>query len=488
MARPKAEKPVLGLVIVLCLAAGLAVTAADDEPKVDSSLTFIAHTETIYVNIDNEPLAAWVKPIFEVMDTRFNGETKPRTIVVEVTLHPDRPADVAVAGRPALADAEAKLVLAAADRAKSPRTRVVDGTFRIVTRINRGTPDDSGPLVPPLVTLGNRKLALFKPANTAAKLALLQKWARVEALPLLAEFARRRTERKDEATRNFGKVLEAVKREGPIDVAALTDKNADYWRAMMEAPVGDPLVPAARIAMCVANGEIDHAKRIADAIGPFHTDDWGSSDLLRDLQWRLQLFDEEVTSRIRKGIALNDQGQFDEALKIYEAVLKDDPKSAWALHERFQTIMTRGLKSKVPVDTLMEGWPATKKAILEADPLYGSMASAEGPDELYDLLLRKESEALFKDRDQFSRDVIRYADIALDLGQPGFAAMLYWNARTSLDPESFGNRNLIEDVLYCLEQLGNKDMKTKYRGDHTAHFKRIDGERARRKQEMLKKQ
>lgn len=94
-------KPVLGLVFVVCLAASPATTAAGDDPKkVESSLTFIAHTETIYVNIDNESLAAWVNPIFEVVDTRFLSETKPRTIVVEVTLHPDRPAEIVVAARP----------------------------------------------------------------------------------------------------------------------------------------------------------------------------------------------------------------------------------------------------------------------------------------------------------------------------------------------------------------------------------------------------
>lgn len=136
----------------------------------------------------------------------------------------------------------------------------------------------------------------------------------------------------------------------------------------------------------------------------------------------------------------------------------------------------------------METWPATRRAILEADPLYATMASAEGPDELYDLLLRKETETLFKDRDQFGRDVIRYADIALDLGQAGFAAMLYWNAKTALEPEAYGKRNLIEDVLYCLEQLGNGDVKTKFPGDHAAHFKRIDGERAKRKEDRLKKE
>ena len=196
--------------------------------------------------------------------------------------------------------------------------------------------------------------------------------------------------------------------------------------------------------------------------------------------------DEDVDKRIRKGIALNDQGHFDAALKIYEAVLKDDPNSAWALYEQFQTILTRGLKAQDPENKTMEAWPATRKAILQADPMYASMASAEGPDELYDLLLRKQTETLFKDRDQFGPDLVRYADIALNVGQPSFAALNYWYAYRSLEPASYGNRNLLESVLYSLERLDIKDIKKNFRGDHKVEFKRIDDERAQRKREMLK--
>ncbi len=52
----------------------------DDPPKVNSSLTFLAHAETIYVNVDNEPLTAWVKPIFAVLDTRFAAPPNRRPL------------------------------------------------------------------------------------------------------------------------------------------------------------------------------------------------------------------------------------------------------------------------------------------------------------------------------------------------------------------------------------------------------------------------
>ena len=161
-------------------------------------------------------------------------------------------------------------------------------------------------------------------------------------------------------------------------------------------------------------------------------------------------------------------------------MLFENPKSAWALYEQFQTNMAKGLKAN---PNLMPDWSAARRAIVEADPLYESMAEASNLDELFDLLLRRESKTLFKNRDNFTNDILRYADIALDLGQPGFAAMLYWQAWREIDPDTYANRKLVEDMLYCLEQLGVKDVKTSFPGDHAAEFKRIDTERAKRKQQ-----
>jgi len=311
----------------------------------------------------------------------------------------------------------------------------------------------------------------------------MQRWARTEAIPLIAEFAAHRDRPHDEAVRNFGKALRTVPREGRIDVAALTDKNRDFWRAMMAAPRGDPLLPAAQVALHVANGEIRWAKRIADVIDLFDDRQSGSNSVLADFRWMTDVFYQELAARIRKGIALSDQGHFDEAIRIQDAVLKDDPKSSWALYERFHTMKLKGLNAKIPLNPVMEGWPEVRKAILDVDPLFATMAAADSPNAAYDLLLRKETEGLFREGNPLGRSTVRYAEIVLDLGQPGFAAMLNWNISRHIRPSAYGNRKLIEDVLYCLEQLGVKDLKTGFPGDHAAEFKRIDAERAKRKQE-----
>jgi tetratricopeptide (TPR) repeat protein len=481
MSRLEPRKLALGLFVIFSLGSAPLAARGQEPKKADSSLTFQAHMETIYVNFDQKTVVPWLKPIFDVLDHRFIRETKPRTIVVEVTLHTDRPAEVVVASRPALSAADTKAVLDTADIAKSPHSLVVDGTFRIMTRLNGGTPDDSGPFSPPLRSREDRELALFNRENSAAgKRTVLRGWARREAIPLLAAFAIHRDQLAHEATRKFGKALQGVKGEGPIDVAALTDKNSDFWRAMIESPRGDLLVPASAIALRAADGQLHYARRLADALEVFASEDFGAVGLLREFRTKARLYEDGLSASIRNGVALHDAGRFDEAMKIYDDVLKDDPKSPRALYERFQTELAKSLKTQ-PSPT--PDWSAARKAIILADPLYESMAEASSTDELYELLLRKEIGTLFKKRESFTRDIIRLADIALDLGQPGFAAMVYWNAWREIDPAEYANRDLSEDMLYCLEQLGVKDVKAKFPGDHAAQFKRIDAERARRKRQ-----
>ena len=49
-----------------------------------------------------------------------------------------------------------------------------------------------------------------------------------------------------------------------------------------------------------------------------------------------------------------------------------------------------------------------------------------------------------------------------------------------VNPEAYGKREPLEDFLYCLEQLGVKDLKENFRGDHAAAFARIKADRQKR--------
>ena len=59
-----------------------------------------------------------------------------------------------------------------------------------------------------------------------------------------------------------------------------------------------------------------------------------------------------------------------------DRLLKDYPGSAWAHYERYQTLQAKAMLAKAA----LPDWTPTRKAILGADPLYGSMARATGPE------------------------------------------------------------------------------------------------------------
>ncbi len=452
---------------------------ADGTKKVAVSIVFLTEMNIAQLAIDTDPFVRWVKPVIAAVESRFRDESRRRTVVIQVTLHPDRAAEVAVAGQPAPSEGEVKDLLRLADAKTSPRSKVVDCTIRVVAQINGGHPDQKSPLKPRLETPDERLVAAFQAASTAEKLALMRRWARSEALPILAASASS-ADAKFKGVRDLGKAIGKVDPKKPVDVAALTDRNPSYWRAMLEMVPGDPLVAAVRVALHAANGEIDQARRYSAVATFFDARKTASSRLLGEFRAMMGFFYKDVESRIQGGIALNDKGRLAEAMATYDGVLKDYPGSAWAHYEQIQTRMAMAAKEGKPIEQVFADWPKMRDAILACDPLYEMLAQAQGQEDIFRLTRRVGISSLFKDRDKTVADLVSYADIARDLDVYGFAAMLYWNIVSAVKPEDYGSRELLEDFLYCLEQLGVKNLKENFRGDHPAAFARIKADRKKR--------
>ena len=364
---------------VIALAIVFTTAGLAQEPKkVEVSLEFLTEMNIAEIALDTDSLVAWVKPVISGLETRFENESGRRTIIVQVTLHPDRPADIAVAGKPALAAAEKASVLKLADPAASPRSKVVDCTFRIRAKTGGGFPDEKAPLEPPLETPDEHRFAELRAAKTADKLAIIRRWARAEALPVLAAMAAH-ADAKFAGVRKLGKAIGDLKPDAAIDVPALTDRNPDYWRAMMEMTPGNPFVPAVRVALHAASGQLDQARRYAQISAFFDARHSGFSRVLGEFRAMVGDFDADVQSRIKQGIALHDKGRYQQALEIYEGVLKDAPCSAWARYEQFHTLRTLALQGGKAVVPAEHAWSITRAKILECDPLYGSMAEASAP-------------------------------------------------------------------------------------------------------------
>lgn len=90
----------------------------------------------------------------------------------------------------------------------------------------------------------------------------------------------------------------------------------------------------------------------------------------------------------------------------------------------------------------------------------------------YLIVRRQEISKLFQNEDQQLQDVYQYAMIASDLGVYDFAAQLFW--LTIPYSEKDMQKDALNQYLYCLEQLGVKDLKTNFEGDFPAIFKEIE--------------
>ena len=125
-----------------------------------------------------------------------------------------------------------------------------------------------------------------------------------------------------------------------------------------------------------------------------------------------------------------------------------------------------------------QGDPPSRPA-LRVDGLRGELRT-----KLYDLLLRREIETLFSDEHNITDDIFRYAEHRAELGQPGFAAMLYWNAKRSIEPDGVRRTQPDGGCRSTAWKTGNQRSEGKVSPAITAaEFKRIDAERAKRKKE-----
>ena len=179
---PKA--PRFALLIAL-----LSLFATGESEKVDVSIHFLTELNIVELTIEVDSFSDWVKPVIAAVESQFKDESASRTVIVQVTLHRDRPADVTVAGNPALSPGEITALQKSADPAKAPRTKVVDCAFRVQALINGGHPDKKLALEPRIETPDDHRLAGFRAARAAEKVAILRRWSAHRTLPILAAAA-----------------------------------------------------------------------------------------------------------------------------------------------------------------------------------------------------------------------------------------------------------------------------------------------------------
>jgi hypothetical protein len=139
--------------------------------------------------------------------------------------------------------------------------------------------------------------------------------------------------------RVFGKAISSASPKDMSQIEDLTLRSQDYWRAMMEMSTDDPSVLFAHGYMLASIGEAELAINymllgsieIGGAFRP-EIQEWQRlNGALRD----------RATKEIKEGVALHDAGKFDEAMSVYDSVLKSFPFCATAFHEKAISLMEK---------------------------------------------------------------------------------------------------------------------------------------------------
>ncbi|MBL4752064.1 MAG: hypothetical protein JKY52_00480 [Flavobacteriales bacterium] len=461
---------VLFVILTLCN-----ISFAQNE-SVNLSIQFLSNEQVANVNFKQDPFGEHAKRVTEVLEPYFSGFEKEQEIVILETFHVDKKPTFHIHARPAMFVNDMEALKKKLTKLKGVKALHVRFHLAYIIQLNGGSPDPQAPFVPLFKVPVKRAFERLEAAPLKGMKERIQKWANSEVLPILAAIEKA-SEAKMEGVRAVGAMVANTDISESTDVVALTEGNPDYWRGVLEMAPGNQLVTASKVFLHVAKGELDYAGKYLEVLNYFADPKTVAGYYFRELQWRLEVFQAELTARINGGIMMHDANHYKEAIATYKRILDDYPHSAWAMFELYYSRNTLKMYRKQADADDRSDWDASKGAIFKANPLYNMDVRALTAREGYMMQRRAHISELFKSESSFSKDFIELADISLDLEVYGFAAHVYWLVMSSIPRKEYPDRELMPYFLYCLDKLGEKDLKNNFEGDLEGDFKRIAEER-----------
>lgn len=421
------------------------------------------------VTLDKEPFFEWVKNINSGIETYLKKEVGDKEVVILISLHMDSDATISIGARPKIKNETLLQLSEIISKNKSPRTIITDYSFAIIARVNKGCEKEMDH-TPSLVFPLDREIEEFKNLELSAKKSSFQNWIRNEVIPIITHYEIS-VDSKFEGVLNIGKSLEQ-KEYLDKTVEDITDKNSDYWRAIMEMSGGNQLLPFTKACLYIEKGEFDKASRLLFVINIFSDESTLPAAFHEEISIKLSMITEQLGKEINAGIALHDKGKYNEAIKHYESLLKIFPHSAWLNYEIYYS-----KTAEIDIDEVQKEWAKSKELIYSCDPMYHMNVHAKSGKEGYLLFRRQEVNSLFQTNEKLKPDFITYADIAFELENYGFAAQLYWLILSYFSKEDYIDRNILAYYLYCLDKLGDNESIKNFKGDFKSEFARIEQER-----------
>jgi len=438
------------------------------EELTDPKVT-VATIDTGYLNI-------WKDRVVKTTNHYLRLLRTGNDVRILVTFPKGKPTEIEVSARPQINEFKVKgLINRLSALSRPPRSRLTDYAFLITGKVNGGSRNAQLKFLPEIYLPDEKVRIKYEAADFAGKINLMQTWVQEEVIPVLA-FYQSEDMTKLEGVRAMGKLLEtdAFLRKSTRE---LTVKNPDYWQATAEVPKGDGMIVLSKICMHIVNGEFDLAKRYLYLAQAFPEQNSMATYYYKQLNFRMEWLFDDLRSKILKGKAWQQEGDYHGAQLHFEEILRTMPKSAEATFERYYSRSL--LISHRPPEEIIDLWKECKEKVFARDPLYAMNIPAKSSQELYELNLRHELRQMLEDKANISKNLVKFADYALDLKAYGLAAQMYWMILMHIpEDEAVKGRDVEAYYLYCLNKLGGADNLSHYETDVVkGKFRKIEKQR-----------
>ena len=469
------------LVLSFCILIQLSNSVvAQTEPEL--AIHFLSNDKLANYNFNDEAFLDYSKRFVDKFSELMASETEKRDIAVLQTYHKEKAPTISIHARPALDEKRAKEILTDLKAIPSTRSKYTDYSLVYIANIDGGHADKEAAFVPELISPAYKEKEVFEAASLEEKASMIREWSYNIALPVLAE-VESEVDPQFTGVRSMGALLSKTDFSRPQAISKLTAKNSDYWRAFVEMATGDQTIVISMICMYTSQGQFDHANNYLQLLPFFSEEDIFATYLSEELSWRMTAFNKALAEKVNEGIQLHDRGKYDSAINIYKEVLKAHPNSAFAKYEIYFSENAKAVAKNPEAIDDRSAWDKAKIQIFSDNPLYDMDVHASTGEEAWLLFRRQEMKSLFKSQEKVKKDIIEYADIALDLKAYDFAAHVYWWVILSIPKEEYEGRNIIMHFLYCLDKLRETTIKENFKGNHAKEFKKIEKERT----ELMKK-
>jgi len=445
------------------------------QDKVDVAIQFITNDNIAEVNFNTENFIAYAKTFLDKCKSNFENETIPQEIIVLLTFHKSESPTIQLFYRPEYDKTKADKFLIELRSIKPIKSLLVDFSLAYIIKTNGGVSDQNTKFEPELILPDDIEEKKLRNSDLSKQVELIKSWAIDFAIPVIQAYEVS-VDDKFVGVKEVGRMLLNTDFSKKQDIIALTERNSNYWRAIMEMSVGNQLIPMTKICMHIANGEFDYANIYLEIIQFFVEKKTVANYLASELSWRLQIFNDNLNSEIQKGIDFHDKNQYDNAINQYISTLQKYPNSAWANYELYFSRNAQSIENGTSSLNDRSDWDLAKPIIYACNPLYHMDVRAGSNVEGYLLFRRQSILELFKVKEKYNKDFVEYADIALDLKAYGFAAQLYWLIISSIPKETFKDQDILSYLLYCLDKLGDTEIKKNFKGDFEKEFKKVEKE------------